>query len=117
MQFCMERGRSIPGSHGRYFRGNRVLEMFAAASLWTRRIEMPEARQLPLMVLACVFDTGGNVFHALEAHEGRLDVAAILTSMHPAATVLPAWILLKERLSHRQWPGVFSVLAAVVMIA
>lgn len=93
------------------------LTMFAAASLWTRRREIPETRHLPLIVLAGVFDTGGNVSYALAAHAGRLDVAAILTSMYPAATVLLAWIFLKERLSRSQWLGVFAVLIAVVLIA
>jgi drug/metabolite transporter (DMT)-like permease len=93
------------------------LTMFAAASLWTSRREIPEAGHLPLIVLAGVFDTGGNVFYALAAHAGRLDVAAILTSMYPAATVLLAWMLLKERLSRSQWLGVFAVLIAVVLIA
>lgn len=93
------------------------LTMFAAASLWTKGADIPEARDLPLIVLAGVFDTGGNMFYALAAQTERLDVAAILTSMYPAATVLLAWILLKERLSRRQWTGIFAVLVAVVLIA
>jgi drug/metabolite transporter (DMT)-like permease len=93
------------------------IAMLAATVLARRRRALPAAGALPLILLVGLFDTGGNAFYALAARAGRLDVAAVLSSLYPAITVLLARSILKEQVAARQWLGVAAALVAVVLIA
>lgn len=62
-------------------------------------------------------DTGGNVFYMVATHLGRLDVAAVLSSLYPAATILLAAWLLKERTTRTQAVGMGLAVGAVALIA
>lgn len=83
-----------------------------------RRLDLPIPgfRANPVAGLAGLLDTAGNIFYLLAAQLTRLDIAAALSSLYPAGTVLLAWVLLKERISPRQWLGVTASLAAIVLI-
>lgn len=71
---------------------------------------------LPSAAAVALFDTGGNLFYLLAAQWGRLDTAAVLSSLYPAMTVALAWIVLEEQLSRPQWAGVVAALAAIPLL-
>lgn len=97
----------------------RISSIFVISmvGLLLRRFDRPALNQLPIITLAGIFDTSGNIFYILATRYGRLDIAAVLSSFYPAATVFLASILLKERLTRRQWIGVVLVILAVILIA
>lgn len=83
----------------------------------TRQPINPPFRQWYFLLLISVFDVTGNMFFLLANREGRLDVAAVLASLYPGATVLLAWIFLKEHISRSQWFGVLLAIVAIALIA
>jgi drug/metabolite transporter (DMT)-like permease len=83
----------------------------------TRQPRLPDKAHLPLIALVGVMEVGGNAFYALAARAGRLDVAAVISSLYPAGTVWLAWLILKERITRLQSVGVVAALAAIVLIA
>lgn len=67
--------------------------------------------------LAGGLDATGNVLYLLATRHTRLDVAAVLSSMYPAVTVLLARGLVPEHVTRLQWLGLILCLVAVGLIA
>lgn len=79
-------------------------------------LKRPDWPELRLIAASGLFDTAGNTLYAFAAQVGRDDIAAILSSLYPAATVGLAWMLLKERLHPVQWAGVALAFVAIILI-
>lgn len=81
-----------------------------------RREPLPVPRDAWGVVLVCaVFDLAGNLFYILASKTGRLDIAAVLSSLYPGATVLLAWVFLKERISRGQMIGILLAFLAIAL--
>jgi uncharacterized membrane protein len=85
-------------------------------ALVTRQAWIPKRESLVPIVLSSILDTIGNAAYALSARTGRLDVAAVLGSLYPGATVLLAWVFLKEKISRIQTLGVLLALGAIILL-
>ncbi|MCC6299891.1 MAG: DMT family transporter [Anaerolineales bacterium] len=66
-----------------------------------------------VVLINAALDLGGNFFFILASKTGRLDIAAILSSLYPGATVILAWLILKERISLKQAIGIALAFLAI----
>lgn len=80
-------------------------------------LHSPTGTPLRLAVLAALLDAGANVAMLLAVQSSYLSLAGVLMSLYPAATVLLAIVVLRERVTRWQVVGMALALAAVAMIA
>ncbi len=83
----------------------------------TGNVRIPTGTPLRLALLAAVLDVGANIAMLLALHASLLSLAGVLMSLYPAATVLLAIVVLRERVTRWQAVGMGLALAAVAMIA
>ena len=96
------------------FAGTLMLLVFVLA----RRESFSIPRQAwGVVLINAIFDVGGNLFYVLALQSGRLDISAILSSLYPGATVILAWLILKERIARAQWLGILAALGAISLFA
>ena len=90
--------------------------VISAAAL-TGNLRPPQGFPLRLALGAALMDVGANVGMLLALQSSLLSLASVLMSLYPAATVLLAIIVLRERVTRWQVLGMVSALAAVAMIS
>jgi drug/metabolite transporter (DMT)-like permease len=62
-------------------------------------------------------DTTGNFLYLSAAGFGRMDVAAVVSSLYPAGTIVLAGVVLKEWPARRQLAGMALALGAVLLLS
>lgn len=81
------------------------------------QIDKPKIEHLPFLALAGILDALGGILFIFAVQFGRLDLAAIFASIHPAFTVLLARIIIKEKVSRQQWFGILGIILSLSLIA
>lgn len=94
-----------------------AIPLVLGTAIYRRATWKPTRAMLPIALLCGLLDAGGNALFVLAAQTGRLDVAAILSSLYPASTVILAWALLGERTTWVQKTGIIAALGAIALIA
>ncbi|MEW6284630.1 MAG: DMT family transporter [Chloroflexota bacterium] len=85
------------------------------SALIMRQSPMPPRETWGLCVFNGLIDIAGNGFYVLSSHVGRIDVAAVLGALYPAATVILARIFLKERTLPIQNLGIAFAFLAILL--
>jgi drug/metabolite transporter (DMT)-like permease len=86
-------------------------------ALVLRRFTRPSPGSLRTMAWSGVLDMGGNVLYLLSLRYTFIAVAAVITSLYPASTVMLARIVLAEKLRWLQWVGVGCAAVGITLIA
>lgn len=73
-------------------------------------------RVWPLLFVVGGLDMAGNAFLILATQVGRLDMAAVLSSLYPVTTLILAALVLKERVVGVHALGVAAAIAAIVLV-
>jgi drug/metabolite transporter (DMT)-like permease len=89
--------------------------VLAAALTGNLRIEGGATARLA--VLAGVLDTVANIATLLALQSSLLSLTGVLIALYPAATVLLAIAVLRERVTRAQGAGMLMALAAVALLA
>jgi drug/metabolite transporter (DMT)-like permease len=90
--------------------------VFAMAAM-SKNLKMPRGKPLKLALGVAVLDICANVTMLLALHTWLLSLASILISLYPAATVVLAMVVLRERVSRCQGVGMVMAMGSVAMIA
>ena len=83
----------------------------------TRQHWLPEHKHWGNIGMISLLDTAGNLFYILAAQVGRLDLAALVSSLYPGSTVALARVVLKEKITPSQMVGVVCALTALIFIS
>lgn len=86
-------------------------------ALLARQTIRPARGAMRLIVMAGAIDMTANALYVLATFQGYVSIAAVLTSLYPASTVILAWLVLKERLQAVQYAGLLCALGGVLLIA
>ena len=77
---------------------------------------MLRSRARMLAAIAGLLIGGANVLLMVALHAGSVAVVAVLVNLYPVATVLMAWVLLRERVNAVQATGIVLAVTASVML-
>ena len=70
----------------------------------------------PVLVVGAL-DMAGNALFVFAEQAGRLDVAAVLSSLYPVTTVVLAAVVLRERVTRMHALGIGLAIGAILLIA
>ncbi len=87
------------------------------AAVMTANLVFERGMPMRLAVFAGVLDTVANVATLIALQSSMLSLAGVLIALYPAATVLLAIVVLRERVTRWQGVGMVLALASVGMIA
>lgn len=84
--------------------------------LFVSRSRLPTLYGNPAAFCAALMDATANVLYLMATRYTRLDVAAVLSSLYPAGTVVLARLILKEQINSLQWVGIVLSLLSISLI-
>jgi drug/metabolite transporter (DMT)-like permease len=94
-----------------------ALAAVGAAAAFTGDLRLPEGGGGWLAVVAGLTGAPGTILYFLATHRGLLAIAAVISSLYPAVTIMLARVVLGERLTAIRLAGLALAAASVALIA
>ena len=94
-----------------------ALVVVGCVAAFTGDLSLPEARGGRLAAFAGLTGGPGTILYFIATHHGLLAVAAVITSLYPAVTIMLARVMLGERLTAIRLAGLSLAAASVALIA
>jgi drug/metabolite transporter (DMT)-like permease len=91
--------------------------VIAVLVMMVRGISLPSLTSNHTALVAGLLDAGGNIFYVLSKQHLRLDIAAVLSSLYPVATVALARFAQHQQVTRMQWIGMGICMTSVALIA
>lgn len=86
-------------------------------SAMSNNLRVPRGKPMKMALAVALLDICANVTMLAALHTWLLSLASILISLYPAATVVLAMVVLRERVSRLQGVGMVMAMGSVAMIA
>jgi drug/metabolite transporter (DMT)-like permease len=113
---CLSRTRTQAGLWPLLMARAVSVTLFVGAGIVGRKALLPTRAAIPLVLGSGVLDMLANVLYLVAVRGGMLSIVSTLASLYPAATVVLAALVLRERLRGQQLAGLACALIAVVLI-
>jgi drug/metabolite transporter (DMT)-like permease len=94
-----------------------ALVAIASVAAFTGDLRLPDGRGRWLAAAAGLTGAPGTILYFLATHRGLLAIAAVITSLYPAVTIVLARVVLGERLTVIRLAGLLLAAASVALIA
>jgi drug/metabolite transporter (DMT)-like permease len=94
-----------------------ALAIMVVIATATKDLRLPGRRSAWLAALTGVTGAPATILYFLATHRGLLAIAAVITSLYPAITIVLARVLLGERLTMIRLAGLCLAAASVALIA
>ncbi len=91
--------------------------IFTVVALVSRSVGGLTLRELPRVAVVGLGDTAANLLFGIAATMGMVSLTSVAGSLYPVATVVLAWVVLRERMLRIQFVGVVLALAGIVLVA
>jgi len=94
-----------------------ALVAIACVAAFSGDLRLPDGRGRWLAAAAGLTGAPGTILYFLATHRGLLAIAAVITSLYPAVTIVLARVVLGERLTVIRLAGLLLAAASVALIA
>ncbi len=94
-----------------------ALVAVACVAVFTRDLRLPGKRGAWLATVAGLTGAPGTILYFVATHRGLLAIAAVISSLYPAVTIMLARVILGERLTAIRLAGLALAAASVALIA